>query len=61
MASFSRDRFNTESNDDLVQGMDLDVEIAQDARQNGDRQREADAHRDLNDRLDEGRRRGLFR
>lgn len=50
----------TETDDDLIQGMDLLAAMAWDARQRGDKKREAAAHESLNGSLDEGERRGLF-
>ncbi|MFE9608408.1 hypothetical protein [Streptomyces sp. NPDC006012] len=60
MGLFSRHDVSTESDADLLQGLDLAVEIAQDGRESGNRKREAGAHADINNRLDEVERRGLF-
>jgi hypothetical protein len=49
-----------ESDADLLQSIDLGVEIAEDARMSGNRQREAAAHEGINERLEEAERRGLF-
>ncbi|MFJ4633180.1 hypothetical protein [Streptomyces sp. NPDC088847] len=58
MGLFSR--HSSESTSDLIQGLDLSVEIAQHARETGNRKREDAAHEDINGRLDEVERRGLF-
>lgn len=44
---------------DLIQSADLDVEIAQRARDLGNHEREAAAHEDLNKVIDEMQRRGM--
>ncbi|MFJ5949720.1 MULTISPECIES: hypothetical protein [Streptomyces] len=53
--------FNKASDADLVQGMELASSAAEEARQNGDKEREAAFHEDLNGMLDESERRGFSR
>lgn len=49
-----------ESDSDLRQGMELDAEIAEEARRTGSKGREAAAHKSLNARLDVAESRGFF-
>ncbi|MCG7204138.1 MULTISPECIES: hypothetical protein [Streptomyces] len=53
--------FNKASDADLVQSMELAAAAAEEARQNGDKQREAAFHEDLNGMIDESERRGFPR
>lgn len=53
--------WNSASDDDLDQGLVMAKEIAEEARSKGDRRREAAAHEDMNDGLDEKQRRGWGR
>lgn len=53
--------FSRNSDSDLQQSMDLASEIAEEARRVGDKKREAAAHRDLNEQIDEAEKRGWFR
>ncbi|MEV7146703.1 hypothetical protein AB0O05_09470 [Streptomyces sp. NPDC093084] len=53
--------FNKASDADLVQSMELAAAGAEEARQNGDKQREAAFHQDLNGMLEESEKRGFPR
>lgn len=53
--------FNNSSDTDLAQSLELTSEIAQRARQKGDKKKEAEAHETMNGMLDEAGKRGWFR
>ncbi|MBU3865551.1 hypothetical protein KN815_16135 [Streptomyces sp. 4503] len=48
------------SDSDLSQGMEMATEAAREARQTGDKQREAAFHNDLNTMIDRAEERGWF-
>jgi len=53
--------FNKASDADLVQSMELASAAAKEARENGDKEREAAFHEDLNGMIEESERRGFPR
>ncbi|MGZ0231136.1 hypothetical protein [Streptomyces sp. H49] len=53
--------FNKASDADLVQSMELASAAAKEARENGDKEREAALHEDLNGMIEESERRGFPR
>ncbi|MEU6535811.1 hypothetical protein [Streptomyces sp. NPDC047000] len=53
--------FSNASDADLVQSMELAAAAAEEARREGDKQREAAFHEDLSGMLDESERRGFPR
>lgn len=53
--------FTKASDADLVQSMELAAAAAEEARQTGDKKREAAFHKDLNSLIDESERRGFLR
>lgn len=53
--------WGTANDDDVAQGLVMAKEIAEEARATGNKKREAAAHEDINDGLDEVQRRGWGR